>query len=302
VVEVAGYAVMSNHFHVVLRMLPEAAAGLSDLEVTRRWLSVYPRQYLADGTPVLPSEAAIVAQAQDAAWVAVRRKRLADLGWFMKALKEDIARRANREDGCSGAFWEERFHSVPLLDQPALIAAMAYVDLNPIRAKLADRPERSAHTAGRQRIAARTRHRTAERIRQGQPPAVAERLLAKSGLVEGTAHAEDGLWLCPLSRCQVGEPLANQRFTADEYLRLLDATGRLLRTGKRGAIPAELAPILARLELSVDAWLATMLGWRMFGFSSALGTAAARSAEATRRGLAWIRNRCPLFARAEAAA
>jgi hypothetical protein len=188
------------------------------------------------------------------------------------------------------------------LDQPALIAAMAYVDLNPIRAKLADRPESSAHTAGRQRIVARTRHRTAERIRQGQPPATAERLLAKAGLAEGTAHVEDGLWLCPLSCCQVGEPLANQRFTADEYLRLLDATGRLLRTGKRGAIPADLAPILARLELSVDAWLATMLGWRMFGFSSALGTAAARSAEATRQGLAWIRNRCPLFERTEVAA
>ena len=73
-------------------------------------------------------------------------------------------------------------------------------------------------------------------------------------------------------------------------------TGRLLRAGKRGAIPPELAPILARLDLSVEAWLATMLGWRMFAFSSALGHAAIRAAEAGRRGLAWIRNRCPLFA------
>ncbi len=46
------------------------------------------------------------------------RTRLADLGWFMKAFKEPIARRANREDDCSGVFWEGRFHSVPLLDQP----------------------------------------------------------------------------------------------------------------------------------------------------------------------------------------
>jgi hypothetical protein len=57
----------------------------------------------------------------------------------------------------------------------------------------------------------------------------------------------------------------------------------------------ELAPILARLDLSVDAWLATMLGWRMFAFTSALGHAATRTAEATRRGVRWIRNRCPLF-------
>jgi len=115
------------------------------------------------------------------------------------------------------------------------------------------------------------------------------------GLTANAKHAEDGLWLTPLARCEVGETLANKRFTVDEYLTLLDATGRLLKAGKRGAIPPELAPILARLDLSVDAWLATMLGWRMFAFTSALGHAATRTAEATKRGLCWIRNRCPLF-------
>ena len=77
---------------------------------------------------------------------------------------------------------------------------------------------------------------------------------------------------------------------------MLDATGRFLRTGKRGAIPSELAPILSRLDLSVDAWLATMLGWRMFAFTSALGHAKVCADEAAKRGLQWIRNRCPLFA------
>jgi hypothetical protein len=81
----------------------------------------------------------------------------------------------------------------------------------------------------------------------------------------------------------------------DDYLQLLDATGRLMREGKRGSIQAELAPILARLDISVESWLETMQGFRMFGFSSALGHAATRSAEAARRGLQWIRNRCPLF-------
>jgi hypothetical protein len=294
-VEVAGYAVMSNHFHLVLRMVPEAPAGWTDLEVARRWLSVYPRSYLKDGTPVLPAEPLIARQAQDASWVAERRKHLGNLGWFMKALKEGIARRANREDSCSGAFWEERFHSVPLLDQAALIAAMAYVDLNPVRAKLADRPERAEYTAGRARIAARQRHAAAERIRQRQPSG-AEQLLRNAGPARGAAHAEDGLWLCPLSRCIVGEEAANRRITADDYLQLLDATGRLLRAGKRGAIPPGLAPILSRLELPLEGWLATMLGWRMFACSSALGRAAALAAEQTRRGVAWLRCRCPLFA------
>jgi REP element-mobilizing transposase RayT len=300
--EVAGYAVMSNHVHVIVRMDRSVAMGWSDMEVARRWLSVYPRKYLSDGTPVLPSEAEIAAQAQDTVLMTKWRLRLADLGWFMKAFKEPISRRANREDECTGAFWEGRFHSVPLLDQAALIACMAYIDLNPIRAKVADRPERSHHTSGFRRIRARNRHRAAAKIRAHQP-AKAKELLAKAGLSVAATHAEDGLWLTSLAGCQVGETLANKAFTADEYLTLLDATGRLLKAGKRGVIPPELAPILARLDLSVDAWLATMLGWRMFAFTSALGHATTRAAEATKRGLRWIRNRCPLFdAKADAIA
>ena len=293
--EVAGYAVMSNHVHVIVRMDVAIPHTWSGVEVARRWVSVYPRKYLSDGTPVLPSDAEIAAMAKDTVKVGLWRTRLADLGWFMKAFKEPIARRANREDDCSGAFWEGRFHSVPLLDQPALIACLAYIDLNPIRAKVADRPETSTFTSGYRRIRARNRHRAAEKIKRREPKRAAE-LLAKVGLVTNAKHAEDGLWLTPLARCQVGEPLANKTFTPDDYLTLLDATGRFLKAGKRGAIPAEFAPILARLDLSVDAWLATMLGCRMFAFTSALGHAKVCADEAAKRGLQWIRNRCPLFA------
>jgi len=148
-VEVASYAVMSNHFHVVLRMLPGTVGAWSASEVVRRWWTAYPPSSLPDGTPVLPPEAVIQAWAQDAAWVAIRRTRLGELQWFMKTLKEGISRRANREDEVTGTFWQARFHSVVLLDQAALVACMAYVDLNPIRAKMADRPERSAHTSVR---------------------------------------------------------------------------------------------------------------------------------------------------------
>ena len=172
---------------------------------------------------------------------------------------------------------------------------MAYVDLNPIRAKITDRPETSKNTSVYRRIRARNRHRTATKIKQREPQR-AKRLLDKAGLSANAAHPEDGLWLTPLTRCQVGEPLGNQRFSVDDYLSLVDATGRLLKSGKRGVIPPELAPILARLDLSVDAWLATMLGWRMFAFTSALCHHAVRVAEASKRGVRWLRNRCPLFA------
>jgi hypothetical protein len=298
-VDIAGYAVMSNHLHLVVRMRSEDPASWTADEVARRWLSVYPRQYLADGTPVLPADAVIAEQANDWAWVALRRKRLADLGWFMKALKENIARRANSEDRCTGAFWEGRFASVPLLDQPALIACLAYVDLNPIRAKLCETPEDSAYTSVGRRIRARNRFHAAARLRVREPQR-AERLLERAGLIRGAAHPEDGLWLTPLSRCTVGEILANKHLTVDDYLTLVDATGRAVKAGKRGSIPAELAPILARLDVTVADWIATMLGRRQMN-GRAIGTHRSRLAEAARRGLRWVKNQCSLFAAENAA-
>jgi hypothetical protein len=90
--------------------------------------------------------------------------------------------------------------------------------------------------------------------------------------------------------------------SAEDYLTLVDATGRLLRDGKRGRIDPGLAPILSRLDLTVEAWLATMCGWRMFAHGSAVGTPGSRQSEAARKGLAWIKNRSPLFAGAAAVA
>ena len=150
-VEVLGFSVMSNHFHVVLRTRPDVVADWSDEEVARRWWRVFPQRRNEDGSPADPTEFELRSIHGDKEKLAERRKRLSSVSWFMRCTSEVIARLANAQDECTGRFWEGRFKATVLPNEEAIAACMAYVDLNPIRAGLAATPEVSDFTSVQER-------------------------------------------------------------------------------------------------------------------------------------------------------
>jgi len=153
-VSVYSYAVMSNHFHVVLHVNPSAVDSWTDDEVARRWLAAFPGPLKRNPTEEL-AQRLRMAILSDPERVQELRKRLGSLSWFMKALNEPIARMANLEDGCTGKFWEGRFKCQVLLESQAVLSAMAYVDLNPARAHMAETLEESDHTSIKSRLESR---------------------------------------------------------------------------------------------------------------------------------------------------
>jgi REP element-mobilizing transposase RayT len=209
-VDLCAYAVMSNHYHIVLRIDTAEAMRWTEREVAQRWTRLFStpeliHRYLGY-SPLSAGESERVAKL-----LATWRQRLHDLSWFMRCLNEPIARLANREDHCTGRFWEGRFSSQALLDERALLACMAYVDLNPVRAGLAPTPEESDFTSVQERV----RH-------------------------------PDRDVLCPFSG-NSNEPCIP--FALTDYLDLVDWAGRAIRCGKKGRISASQPPILQRLHM-----------------------------------------------------
>lgn len=238
-IDLCAYAVMSNHYHLVVKLSPTDAIMWADDEVLDRWCSLHKGSILVQryraGDDLGPAEINTV---QDT--IAVYRKRLANLSWFMKCLNEPIARQANAEDGCTGHFWEARFSSQALRTERSLLTCMVYVDLNPIRAGNAKTPESSDYTSIR------------ERLRPS--PDCAD---AVKGMLGHAERQTVNFEIKPLM------PFVDAVHCPDKmalpvpfrhYLQLVDITGQIVRQGKRGRIDPRIAPILKRLQLNADEW------------------------------------------------
>jgi hypothetical protein len=230
---VYAYAVMSNHLHLVIRMEPNACAAWSDHDVAERWIRLFPPKEKTDEAWNYKRNRLIANSAR----LDVCRARLGSLSWLMKCLAEPIARQANAEDSCKGRFWEGRFKSQVLCNDQAILAAMAYVDLNPIRAGMTTSLKQSHHTSIQQRI-------TSAKLNIAS---VKQTLLPVHGTLVACLPVRLG-----------------------DYIELVEWTGKQIRPDKRGAIPKQAPSVLKHLYASEKRWVIQVKGigsnyWRVVG-------------------------------------
>ena len=238
----AGFtAVMSNHFHLVLRTFPRLAQRMGAQEIARRWLRVYPGKRVLDGKWIEPKEEDVEKLAKDKEKIAKIRSRLSDPSWLMAALSEYIARRCNLEDNCGGRFFEGRFSCREVTDESSLLICGMYVDLNQIRAGETILPEESSCCSIFYRLGAE--NMLPDRILQGYSKPITAEWLAPFTL------GPDDLGDVPSTTPHRASDKGLLSMTFEEYLKLLDWVGRTPAPGKQGTIPANLAPILDRLGI-----------------------------------------------------
>ncbi len=222
-IQVCAYAVMSNHTHVVLYVDKKATQSWSTKEILNRWHHLFKGTLLSqsyvNGELLTEVELSSV---EDMA--RVYQARLCDISWFMRALNEPIARKANKEDECTGRFWEGRFKCQALLDERALLACMSYVDLNPIRAGIAKTPEESDYTSIKRRVM------------RALKPQQQEELMA-------------------FSERELSKEKATLPFDLPGYIELVSSTARSLIEGKPAIITKTKPNLLSRYQLSETNWL-----------------------------------------------
>jgi REP element-mobilizing transposase RayT len=264
------YALMSNHFHLILRSRPDVVATWDDTEVARRWLTLCPKRRPSKrknaknegdvGKQAEPTQAEIDAIVNDPAELQDLRSRLSDISWWMRLLSQKIGSRANRDDKEVGKFWQSRYKGVKLLDEASILACAAYVDLNPIRAAIAENLEGSFYTSAQQRVlqlqamASKRGSAKGKKTKKGGRGASLKSIagsLCPVGLNEG----KSGVGTCAHTEGRRASDKGFLQISTAEYLDLLDWTARRLKSGKRGSTPKCAPRLFQRLGIDEQTWI-----------------------------------------------
>jgi REP element-mobilizing transposase RayT len=314
-VDVLTYAILSDHMHVILRTRPDVVSTWSDQEIAKRWLCLFPGQRV-DEFLGQPTQSQIDALVGDRDRMAVVRERFSNPSWFMRALSEPIARLANRQDECTGRFWEGRFKAQAIRDEAGLLACSMYVDLNPIRAAMASMPEDSRHTSAYDRIegmqgktissmAAETVVFSTEEAgkirRTSTPDEIRARRANAKRARRGSAILRDA-WLAPLTLDERGKPgpqVSSSRVRASDkgylsmslkdYLALLQWTAiHRPSLGKPKGTP-EVESILKRLGIEGSMWIDLVWHFKRYFQGSAAGSPETLAQDAQKHQHRWRR-------------
>ena len=266
-IDVAAFAIMNNHYHLVLHVDKAKAMSLSDDEVLLKWTEMFSstilvRQYLElrEKGDIVPDYLRLsVAETSD-----VYRSRLFDISWFMRVLNESIARMANKEDEVKGRFWEGRFKSQAIMDESALMTVMAYVDLNPVRADIAEDLASSDFTSIQRRLEGRYEKTQAVVV-------VDDDLKGNDKVMNQFVERLKGL---PFSRLMpfhsAGSSLAIP-FDFADYLKFVDYMGRAVHPSKSGFIREDIPSIVDKLNIDNSVVEAFQEGRFLSRFGNAIG-------------------------------
>ena len=243
-IDVAAFAVMSNHYHLVVRVNPSKAEGWSMDEVLLQWTQLFAapkliQDYLDD--PQAFADSGSLIRIQELA--DLYRQRLMDMSWYMRVLNESIARYANQEDAVKGRFWEGRFKSQALLDERAVLAAMAYVDLNPVRANIARELLDSDFTSIQRRLQGVYHYASKPQKLPG---------LVKKASDKEHAFAQpflERLEKIPTAPLLPFDATGLTETGIHDYMAYVDFLGRAVHPNKSGAMDDALPPLMQRLGL-----------------------------------------------------
>jgi hypothetical protein len=215
-----------------------------DDEVARRWLRICPPRKNGQGKPLPPTDFDLNVIRNNPERLAVIRRRLSDISWWMRLLCQPLAAMANKEEEQQGRFWQGRYRAVRLCDEAAVLACAAYVDLNPLRAALAQTLESSDFTSIQRRIESLPKRDA------GSLEPAPDRFLAPVEIDE----QRDGPGPAVSASCCRASDKGFLPMSKLEYIRLLDWTARQRVPDQRGGTPAEATKVLERLGVNASQW------------------------------------------------